>query len=62
MIRKVNFESQERRDKQIERCSERQRHQESKKPMRSAISWVSILIRFVRTHSASASRTPSGRM
>lgn len=62
MIRKVSYESQERREKQVLAALNANGIKSLEEANQSARTQVLILIRCVKTLSVSASRTLSGRM
>lgn len=62
MIRKVSYESQERREKQVLAALNANGIQSLKRLIKSARTQVLTLIRCVKILSVSASRTLSGRM
>ena len=62
MIRKVSYESQERREKQVLAALNANGIQSWKRLIKSARTQVLTLIRCVKILSVSASRTLSGRM
>lgn len=62
MIRKVSYESQERREKQVLAALNANGIQSLEEANQSARTQVLILIRCVKTLSVSASRTLSGHM